>query len=173
MGAALTYARRYALFTLVGIAGEDDLDAPDVMAPTASSTGTDPSTTNGNGYASKGGWSRHLSKKGKSALEKNRRIEPPLTAEASAALRDRLISELNGLGSGEDAALWAKRIIPERDKLMVADAERLDEAFHVRLRSLPMDPHTPHLAADGPVITAFKPSQPNRDSPSPRSTRVV
>ena len=28
MGAALTYARRYALFTLVGIAGEDDIDAP-------------------------------------------------------------------------------------------------------------------------------------------------
>jgi ERF superfamily len=33
MGAALTYARRYALFTLVGIAGEDDLDAPDLAAP--------------------------------------------------------------------------------------------------------------------------------------------
>src|SRR6187399_1628344 len=33
LGAALTYARRYALFTLVGIAGEDDLDAPDL--PTA------------------------------------------------------------------------------------------------------------------------------------------
>ena len=33
MGAALTYARRYSLFTLVGIAGEDDLDAPDL--PTA------------------------------------------------------------------------------------------------------------------------------------------
>src|ERR1700680_5050968 len=32
MGAALTYARRYALFTLVGIAGEDDLDAPDLEA---------------------------------------------------------------------------------------------------------------------------------------------
>ena len=30
MGAALTYARRYALFALVGIAGEDDLDAPDI-----------------------------------------------------------------------------------------------------------------------------------------------
>src|SRR4029079_18679907 len=28
VGAALTYARRYALFALVGIAGEDDLDAP-------------------------------------------------------------------------------------------------------------------------------------------------
>jgi hypothetical protein len=34
MGAALTYARRYALFTLVGIAGEDDLDAPDLCDPT-------------------------------------------------------------------------------------------------------------------------------------------
>src|SRR6516225_4265923 len=32
MGAALTYARRYALFTLVGIAGEEDLDAPDLAA---------------------------------------------------------------------------------------------------------------------------------------------
>src|SRR5436305_4777667 len=35
MGAALTYARRYALFTLVGIAGEDDLDAPDLCVPPA------------------------------------------------------------------------------------------------------------------------------------------
>ena len=35
MGAALTYARRYALFALVGIAGEDDLDAPDTaLEPT-------------------------------------------------------------------------------------------------------------------------------------------
>jgi hypothetical protein len=39
MGAALTYARRYALFTLVGIAGEDDLDAPDLMAPTNQMSG--------------------------------------------------------------------------------------------------------------------------------------
>src|SRR5207237_4634360 len=33
MGAALTYARRYALFTLVGIAGEDDVDAPELNDP--------------------------------------------------------------------------------------------------------------------------------------------
>jgi ERF superfamily len=38
MGAALTYARRYALFTLVGIAGEDDLDAPDLVARTPASS---------------------------------------------------------------------------------------------------------------------------------------
>ncbi len=30
LGAALTYARRYSLFTMVGIAGEDDGDAPDL-----------------------------------------------------------------------------------------------------------------------------------------------
>ena len=36
LGAALTYARRYALFTLVGIAGEDDLDAPDLPAAAVS-----------------------------------------------------------------------------------------------------------------------------------------
>src|SRR5213080_3693765 len=43
MGAALTYARRYALFTLVGIAGEDDLNAPDLghgaPSPAGSSVG--------------------------------------------------------------------------------------------------------------------------------------
>src|SRR5215203_4340507 len=37
MGAALTYARRYGLFTLVGLAGEDDLDAPDLMPGVAAS----------------------------------------------------------------------------------------------------------------------------------------
>src|SRR6476646_1314634 len=39
MGAALTYARRYALFTLVGIAGEDDLDAPGLCAPAPGALG--------------------------------------------------------------------------------------------------------------------------------------
>src|ERR1700675_1552586 len=52
MGAALTYARRYALFTLVGIAGEDDLDAPDLdgapaVAPYASAQQV--AETNGSG----------------------------------------------------------------------------------------------------------------------------
>jgi hypothetical protein len=42
LGAALTYARRYALFTLVGIAGEDDLDAPDLPA-----AGLSPEAPNG------------------------------------------------------------------------------------------------------------------------------
>src|SRR6476659_5598841 len=46
MGAALTYARRYALFTLVGIAGEDDLDAPDLVVQSVSpSPQNDPPAT--------------------------------------------------------------------------------------------------------------------------------
>jgi hypothetical protein len=48
MGAALTYARRYALFTLVRIAGEDDLDAPDLINPVQPSSGCD-RATRGNG----------------------------------------------------------------------------------------------------------------------------
>ena len=44
MGAALTYARRYALFTLVGIAGEDDMDAPDL--PGVKSNGVQPEASN-------------------------------------------------------------------------------------------------------------------------------
>ena len=53
MGAALTYARRYALFALVGIAGEDDLDAPDLQdgpgtrsAGPANGVGSAPATGN-------------------------------------------------------------------------------------------------------------------------------
>src|ERR1700751_953154 len=50
MGAALTYARRYALFTLVGIAGEDDVDAPDLVAPApANSVANAPKLDRGTG----------------------------------------------------------------------------------------------------------------------------
>jgi hypothetical protein len=49
MGAALTYARRYALFTLVGIAGEDDLDAPDLAVPDPQAGPLRPGFGNGSG----------------------------------------------------------------------------------------------------------------------------
>ena len=54
MGAALTYARRYALFTLVGIAGEDDLDAPDLDGPTKSSSGPETPALKELGYRNGG-----------------------------------------------------------------------------------------------------------------------
>ena len=55
MGAALTYARRYALFTLVGIAGEDDLDAPDLPAPTVPDSGPEKPVTSNNIAGMNGG----------------------------------------------------------------------------------------------------------------------
>src|SRR5438067_3259676 len=88
MGAALTYARRYALFTLVGIAGEDDLDAPDLCtAPptTAARTGTEsgelrfPPRSDGNGRTRA------------AAGAANR---PVLSSDESAALRDRLLGQI-------------------------------------------------------------------------------
>src|SRR5450755_148165 len=90
MGAALTYARRYALFTLVGIAGEDDLDAPDLGA--APKAGSDqPSVPEGrspNGHA--------LADRGPAPAGPGRRAPPArpgrpvLAPDQSAALRDRL-----------------------------------------------------------------------------------
>src|SRR5271170_4158033 len=91
MGASLTYARRYALFTLVGIAGEDDLDAPDLGAGANSDTNpghiqTSPKpATDELPFAPLGG------------SRKGRVIRPPrtvLTADQSEALRDRLLAEL-------------------------------------------------------------------------------
>src|SRR5271170_2369058 len=57
MGAALTYARRYALFTLVGIAGEDDLDAPDLSGQPGDTPGA---KANGKDQKANGGESREL-----------------------------------------------------------------------------------------------------------------
>ena len=100
MGAALTYARRYALFTLVGIAGEDDLDAPDLAAPTNTSSGKGPAHAKaaGNGKLNGGrDGSVH-----RSTARRDARVRPPkemLGAEASAELRDRLIAELGSLAS--------------------------------------------------------------------------
>src|SRR5512139_762839 len=54
MGAALTYARRYALFTLVGIAGEDDLDAPDLPVVKLNATSPEGSGPGPAGRASNG-----------------------------------------------------------------------------------------------------------------------
>src|ERR1700693_4705486 len=105
MGAALTYARRYALFTLVGIAGEDDLDAPDLNGrPQVLAGGngrTVPETTN----------PRRSDGNGKGVRQ------PILDAENSAALRDRLVHEIACLGSIEQAALWARSALPAKNTL--------------------------------------------------------
>src|SRR6516165_11285027 len=108
MGAALTYARRYALFTLVGIAGEDDLDAPDLVAPPPpapkSETGTTKDRLNGGPVCP----SQRQSGSGQQKAANSART---LEAEASEVLRDQLIAQLKGLNSAEEAADWAHRVL--------------------------------------------------------------
>jgi hypothetical protein len=135
MGAALTYARRYALFTLVGIAGEDDLDAPDLVAPTSQRSVPEKPTSAGNGRAN----GDHLKS---SAVRKNTRYgakpkstEPMLRPEASAELSDRLLAELSALDSGDAAAMWAHRRMSQKNRLIEADAQRVEEVFQARLTS--------------------------------------
>ena len=96
MGAALTYARRYALFTLVGIAGEDDLDAPDLLPPEQQTVKPHEPQGGGNSRLNGG----HVHAPQHSAARRNGKLqsiptEPTLGPEASAALRDRLVGELN------------------------------------------------------------------------------
>jgi hypothetical protein len=105
MGAALTYARRYALFTLVGIAGEDDLDASDLATPTDRTLG--PATPKAQGNDQLKGTQKPPSWKGRRAADKGQ-ATPILAAEASAQLRDRLLTEIHRLGSGDDAASLRK-----------------------------------------------------------------
>jgi len=134
MGAALTYARRYALFTLVGIAGEDDLDAPDLTTPTGQTSA--PENPKGERNRRLNGGQPNPAQR--STLRHDRRIGsnfslPVLGPEASAELRDRLIAELNNLGSGDDAAIWAHRSLVEKNRLTTADAQCVEETFQARL----------------------------------------
>jgi hypothetical protein len=110
MGAALTYARRYALFTLVGIAGEDDIDAPDLKAPTAAALGAEESAPNKRGRVN--GSQSHSAQQitGGRGAHANP-AKPVLGAEASIALRDQLLTELKDIGSAEEAANWAHRVL--------------------------------------------------------------
>ena len=131
MGAALTYARRYALFTLVGIAGEDDLDAPDLITPTKSSP--EMPRPGGDGQFNGAGGSRSFhDQRGSTGRGQTKSI---LGTEASAQLRDRLLSELTALSSGDDAAKWAHGILAEKNKLNAADAQIVEDSFRAKLEA--------------------------------------
>jgi hypothetical protein len=135
MGAALTYARRYALFTLVGIAGEDDLDAPDVIAPTQPA----PQTKTGNNEERLDGGRKYSSQRSGSRQRKITNLARTLEPEASAMLRDQLIAELKGLNSTEQAAEWAQKVLAAKTSLLVADAKQLELAFELKLLALMTD----------------------------------
>jgi ERF superfamily len=110
MGAALTYARRYALFTLVGIAGEDDLDAPDLNTPTVPTAGADNLRRKRLGRLN--GGQQHFDPQfplSRSAKGASVHSKPILEPEASIALREQLVAELKEINSAEEAAIWAHR----------------------------------------------------------------
>jgi hypothetical protein len=135
MGAALTYARRYALFTLVGIAGEDDLDAPDLCDEPLSLSVVDrsfkptehqprmPPRTPGDGHA----------RGGRTKLERAVTHD----SDQSAALREKLLTELRNITSADLAAAWAREALSAKNSLTATDAKLVEDAFERRLSELP------------------------------------
>jgi hypothetical protein len=118
-GSALTYARRYALFTLVGIAGEDDLDAPELVQPPEPPRLEQPSArkpSNGNG-----------------SLPSSRR--PPIAPDESASVRDQLEREITAIDTADALALWAHRSLPIKNTLTRGDAQAVEAAYVAKLKA--------------------------------------
>jgi hypothetical protein len=160
MGAALTYARRYALFTLVGIAGEDDLDAPDIATPVSqrpepARPKTSSQNTNGSRPPTVTPSATTL-RKGQNARPAN----PALAADLSAALRQQLLTEISDLGSSDDAAVWAHRSMTRKNALTGADAQQVEEKFRARLITLtaPVEDFSPQEGS-GPIAAEPPPRQ--------------
>ena len=137
MGAALTYARRYALFALVGIAGEDDLDAPDLSAPGPEAPG--PAKHLLNRRTRPNGGRKYFKRKipdDRGPKEHVSSANAVLKSQLSAVLRDQLISELKQVNSADAAAICARRILPAKNSLNFVDARQLEAAFQARLAEL-------------------------------------
>src|SRR5438876_7807448 len=135
MGAALTYARRYALFTLVGIAGEDDLDAPDLTPR--------PQQEGGAGADAMAPAERAVRHREREGGNGKNGFRPTLDPATSAALRDQLIQEVAGLNSAQDAARWARTALTTKNTLSASDARLLEVAFELRLSALAQRPCDP------------------------------
>src|SRR5499433_1617705 len=122
MGAALTYA----LFTLVGIAGEDDLDPPNLcdgppsLLPSAVDRSFKPKGTPGNGQGRGGLKSESVT----------------LDPEQSAALREKLLAEVGNITSADLATAWAREALTAKNSLAAADAKLVEDAFERRLPEL-------------------------------------
>jgi ERF superfamily len=132
MGAALTYARRYALFTLVGIAGEDDLDAPDLS--TVSKAEVELPRT---GYQTKSdGHGRLANRPPRDGGNSAASARSVLAANESSILRDRLVAELSAINSADDAATWAHRNLSAKNSLTTGDAQIVEAQFRARLSTI-------------------------------------
>ena len=143
MGAALTYARRYALFTLVGIAGEDDLDAPDLPV-NAIQSGTNGSSNPGR----MNGGAQAAATPPVAAVGNGLRRKPPLSipvfdAEASRAVRDQLVNQIAVLNTADAAVEWAGQNLGAKNGLIAEDASIVEAAFRDRMQVLEPDAYLP------------------------------
>jgi hypothetical protein len=136
MGAALTYARRYALFTLVGIAGEDDLDAPDLTDPAPETEKPGLKSKSGE-IAGQQTASGRPARRGSAKKSASASLESDLSAALSASLQAELLHEIEGLSAADDAALWAQRRLVAKNQLSAADAKQVEEAFAAKLAMIP------------------------------------
>jgi hypothetical protein len=171
MGAALTYARRYALFTLVGIAGEDDLDAPDLNG----GMGALPQPVAWDGVSQQmvaGGHGSDLPPKAAviasappaaaSGNSRRKQVRPPrvlLTADHSAALREQLTSELKKFTDSEALTVWAQGILTLKNQLTTSDAQEVETAFAAKLNELG-DDVAPPVAPDAAMVGGGGNSEP-------------
>ena len=167
MGAALTYARRYALFTLVGIAGEDDLDAPDLNAKAEAAPRVAASLTidavgrsapsNAAGGANREGERPASSLPGR----KEKPVRQPhaiLDADQSATLCEQLLAGIPHLQSADEAADWVHMNLPAKNTLVDADADLVDAAFRDRLATIEMSEMETTSAESGAAIAAGEPN---------------
>ena len=139
MGAALTYARRYALFALVGIAGEDDLDAPDLAEGAKANAAAEADDAGipaplGSPPAAEAGRSTTAALRGKEKLSNPGRVL--LGTEELAALRERLLAGLGQLQSADEAADWVHANLAAKNTLIAADADRVELGFRHRLTAI-------------------------------------
>jgi hypothetical protein len=161
MGAALTYARRYALFTLVGIAGEDDLDAPDLCAGPNAPSSTAPERALQPDDGNSPGQSRGAGNgRGRGSTNSGPRVI--LDPAQSAELRDKLLIEVESIASADLAATWAGEALVAKNSLTAADAKLVEDAFERRLSEFPSseaaalsndDPSLPRIAEQQVIVT--------------------
>ena len=101
MGAALTYARRYALFALVGIAGEDDLDAPDLNVPNSGPATAETSTSSANTVPARPHSGNGRAADGFQRSQSAAPNRPILAADKSARLRQGMLAEIESIASSD------------------------------------------------------------------------
>jgi hypothetical protein len=141
MGAALTYARRYALFTLVGIAGEDDLDAPDLNPNFEGVPKIDlaPNTALPVQPESQSTVAGKIRSTSSASGPRDRSLRPAratLDPEQSSELREQLLASIAQLQSEQEAADWVHKNMPAKNTLIAADANPIEYAFKDKLASI-------------------------------------